>query len=75
MNCLQENFPEKVACRNHLQEAGGSSTICDVNTRSNEAENEDYEKIGLMLLISQLNISDKNHKMVLPSKYCTFFKV
>ncbi len=49
-----------------------SSTICDVDIRSKEAENEDYEKIGLMLEISQLNISEKNRIMDPPSNPCTF---
>jgi hypothetical protein len=63
---------KNIFLRKSLAETG---TICDVNTRFKEAENEDYEKIGLMLEISKLNISDKNRKMVLPSKYYNFFKV
>jgi hypothetical protein len=58
-----------------LQEAGGSSTICDVDIRSKEAENEDYEKIGLMLEISLLIISGKNRIMDLPSNPCTFVQI
>jgi hypothetical protein len=41
-----------------LEEAGGFSTICDVIIRSKEAEIEDYEKIAMMLEISQLSVSE-----------------
>jgi hypothetical protein len=41
-----------------LQEAGQSSTICDLIAMSKEAENEDVENMGLMLEISQLYLID-----------------
>jgi hypothetical protein len=58
-----------------LQEAGGSSTICDVITRSTKTENEDYKSIRLMFEISQLNTSNKNRQIALPSNSCIFVQI